>query len=499
MASINDLAAAATIASSAVAMQSSPTQKSSQPAGSSNSNTQSSPPHPPQAEPLTPSTAAAAQPTTPAAPGGQDAAPDTPPSIVVATQTQTPARQQPQPPSQPSPAAAPEAAPAPVAAEQQQPPQTSPQQAPSAAAPPVLAAPQISPQDAASAQIPAPPPPAAAATEAAGGAGGDDGDATMRDAADDDEDEDAGLAEKQKKERPKPVRGAFIVFEGMDRAGKTTQAKLLQQRCIEEERDVKFMRFPDRTTPIGQMIDAYLKGQTEIEDHVIHLLFSANRWEALKTIQTTLAAGTSIICDRYYHSGIVYSAAKQNPTLPLSWAKAPEVGLPRPDLVLFLDLEESVARERGGWGGEVYEKGEMQRRVRELFWGLSMGDLSNTYRHQRRESASASAAAATAAAAAAAAAAVRVNGGGGTAAADMDTVVVGGGADATAATAKGPSAMVHAPGGERGDFRQEEEDLQIVDASLDIEELADKVWGHVLPRLEAVERGEVGDMVRVVR
>ena len=44
-------------------------------------------------------------------------------------------------------------------------------------------------------------------------------------------------------------------------------------------------------------------------------------------------------------------------------------------MVLFLDLEESVARQRGGWGGEVYEKGEMQRRVRELFWGLSMGDL----------------------------------------------------------------------------------------------------------------------------
>lgn len=37
----------------------------------------------------------------------------------------------------------------------------------------------------------------------------------------------------------------------------------------------------DRTTPIGQMIDSYLKGETEVEDHVIHLLFSANRWEAV--------------------------------------------------------------------------------------------------------------------------------------------------------------------------------------------------------------------------
>lgn len=37
----------------------------------------------------------------------------------------------------------------------------------------------------------------------------------------------------------------------------------------------------DRTTPIGQMIDAYLKSSVDMEDHVIHLLFSANRWEAV--------------------------------------------------------------------------------------------------------------------------------------------------------------------------------------------------------------------------
>ena len=42
----------------------------------------------------------------------------------------------------------------------------------------------------------------------------------------------------------------------------------------------------------------------------------------------------------------MYSAAKQNPALSLYWAKAPEVGLPRPDMVLFLDLEEKVAREK---------------------------------------------------------------------------------------------------------------------------------------------------------
>jgi dTMP kinase len=144
--------------------------------------------------------------------------------------------------------------------------------------------------------------------------------------------------------------------------------------------------------------------------------------------------------------------------LPLSWAKAPEVGLPRPDLVLFLDLEEQVARERGGWGGEVYEKGEMQRRVRELFWGLSMGDVSSA-----------------------------ASQGKGKRAENGDSAQGEGGGDG------------FRPHGEKGEFRQEEEDLQIVDADLGVEELSEKVWEHVLPRLEQVERGEVGEKVRVVR
>ncbi|KAL8377919.1 hypothetical protein RB595_008551 [Gaeumannomyces hyphopodioides] len=187
------------------------------------------------------------------------------------------------------------------------------------------------------------------------------------------------------------------------------------------------------------MIDGYLKSQVDMDDHVIHLLFSANRWEAVKTITSLLASGTTVVCDRYYHSGIVYSAAKRNPTLTLPWARAPEVGLPRPDLVLFLDLDEGQARARGGWGGEAYERGEMQRRVRELFWGLSMGRIELT---------------GEAAAAAAVVSELR--------------------------------------------FRQEEEDLHVVDASPSVEDVAEEIWKVVRPRVEAVERGEVGRTVRKV-
>jgi dTMP kinase len=104
------------------------------------------------------------------------------------------------------------------------------------------------------------------------------------------------------KEPRRPGRGAFIVVEGLDRAGKTTQVKKLCDRLYAKGHNVKTLRFPgtnpncclcnpkavggtwltvciDRTSPIGKMIDSYLQSKTEMDDHAIHLLFSSNRWE----------------------------------------------------------------------------------------------------------------------------------------------------------------------------------------------------------------------------
>lgn len=84
-------------------------------------------------------------------------------------------------------------------------------------------------------------------------------------------------------------------------------------------------------------------------------------------IKSDIEDGTTVIIDRYYYSGCVYSAAKDNPTLPLTWARHPEVGLPRPDICLFLDVAPEEAAKRGGFGEEKYETKRMQDRVRELF------------------------------------------------------------------------------------------------------------------------------------
>lgn len=78
-----------------------------------------------------------------------------------------------------------------------------------------------------------------------------------------------------------------------------------------------------------------------------------------------MAAGITIVCDRYAFSGVAFSAVKAS--LSFEWCTFPDIGLPEPDLVLFLDVSPAVARLRGGYGEERYEKEEMQRSVRDNF------------------------------------------------------------------------------------------------------------------------------------
>ena len=97
---------------------------------------------------------------------------------------------------------------------------------------------------------------------------------------------------------------------------------------------------------------------------MVHLLFAANRWEAEKAIRAKLAAGTTLVVDRYSFSGVGFSAAKG---LSQEWCYAPEVGLPAPDVVFYLSVTEDVAAQRGGYGEERYERKEFQQAVATQF------------------------------------------------------------------------------------------------------------------------------------
>uniref|UniRef100_A0A671VWS9 dTMP kinase n=1 Tax=Sparus aurata TaxID=8175 RepID=A0A671VWS9_SPAAU len=105
-------------------------------------------------------------------------------------------------------------------------------------------------------------------------------------------------------------RGALIVLEGVDKAGKTTQCKKLVQALQQSGRPAEMMRFPDRSTTIGQLISAYLENKSDLEDHTVHLLFSANRWELVPLMKRKLEQGISLVVDRYAFSGVAFTSAK---------------------------------------------------------------------------------------------------------------------------------------------------------------------------------------------
>jgi dTMP kinase len=148
-------------------------------------------------------------------------------------------------------------------------------------------------------------------------------------------------------------RGAFVLLEGVDRCGKTTQSGLLLKKLLAAGIAAAAMRFPDRTTATGTLINSYLQSSSNLDDRAVHLLFSANRWEAATDLSLKLAQGDSIVCDRYAYSGVAFSAAKvdkvEKPVLSMEWCQAPDKGLPAPDCVIFLDLSQDEAEKRGGY------------------------------------------------------------------------------------------------------------------------------------------------------
>jgi len=171
---------------------------------------------------------------------------------------------------------------------------------------------------------------------------------------------DEGVAARKK------GRGAFVLLEGIDHSGKTTQAALLcEALCCRYKIPAVVLRFPDRATDTGGLLDGYLRGHVELEGHAVHLLYSANRWEKAADLRAKLLAGTTVIVDRYAPSGVAYSVAKG---LGAEWCMAADRGLPRPDAVLYLDLPIATALARGtAKQQERYDYAPFQQRVKDAY------------------------------------------------------------------------------------------------------------------------------------
>jgi dTMP kinase len=159
---------------------------------------------------------------------------------------------------------------------------------------------------------------------------------------------------------------SFIVFEGIDRCGKTTQSRLLTQRLVDHDFDAEWLSFPDRRTSIGQIIHDYLTNKIELDDHAVHLLFAANRWERQTYIKKRLAEGAILVCDRYWYSGVAFTAAKETMRDEIEWCKHPDEGLVEPAIVFYLKMP-SIASDRNGFGEERYEKVEFLDKVTAVY------------------------------------------------------------------------------------------------------------------------------------
>eukprot|EP01031_Cornospumella_fuschlensis_P033427 gene33427-40435_t len=166
-------------------------------------------------------------------------------------------------------------------------------------------------------------------------------------------------------------------LHGLDRSGKSTQVSLLTQYLAERSK-VEQIRFPDRTTVIGGLINNYLQSTQELNDCSIHLLFSANRWESSVALEKKLKEGVNLVCDRYAYSGVAYSSAKG---LDLKWCMTCDQGLPAPDCIFFLDIPVQDAVNRGQYGEERYEKADFQAKVRSSFYAIQDLEKTSAYTH----------------------------------------------------------------------------------------------------------------------
>jgi len=164
---------------------------------------------------------------------------------------------------------------------------------------------------------------------------------------------------------PAHSRGALIVLEGMDKSGKSTQCAKLVEALIRDGKRAELLKFPARETATGKLASDYLQNKCGLEDHAIHLIFTANRWEHVPKMLQQLNSGVTLIVDRYSFSGVAYSAVKRG--MDIRWCKQPERGLPKPDSVLYLNLPVEVAAQRGAFGEERYETREIQSAISNMF------------------------------------------------------------------------------------------------------------------------------------
>lgn len=156
-------------------------------------------------------------------------------------------------------------------------------------------------------------------------------------------------------------RGRFIVFEGIDGSGKSTQIELLKKRLEEKGIPVYLTREPT-DGPYGSMLHTIMTGRLEACPETIAAMYVADRMDHIKNsyngMQKKMEEGFTVISDRYYFSSYAYQGAHMSMDYVITANSVCAEAL-RPDIHLFLDLEPEVSFARiskNRTDFEIYEK-----------------------------------------------------------------------------------------------------------------------------------------------
>jgi dTMP kinase len=151
--------------------------------------------------------------------------------------------------------------------------------------------------------------------------------------------------------------GEFIVVEGPDGAGTTTQSKRLA-----EELDAYWTREP-AGNKIGEKVDELISSD-QYSPETVALAFAADRMVHLEEeIIPKLEAGETVVCDRYYHSSLVYQPAAG---ADYDWIESLNKNVVRPDQTFILDVDAQTGMSRveeRGKDGNIFEDLSFQEKV----------------------------------------------------------------------------------------------------------------------------------------
>lgn len=151
-------------------------------------------------------------------------------------------------------------------------------------------------------------------------------------------------------------KGKLIVVDGIDGSGKATQIKLLAKRLKKEGYRVKTIDFPRYYTNFfGRFIGEYLSGQygdfIKVAPKLASVLYAADRFESSRAMKEWLNDGYVVLADRYVSANQIHQGGKirrvKDREKFLTWLDTMEhkvFDIPRPDLVIFLDVPYEVSK-----------------------------------------------------------------------------------------------------------------------------------------------------------